>query len=143
MAAAQQKSDDLYYDPDFSFVQNVARLCGPEAAASIINNFGGLRLFIPYAVRLPSATKTGSQLLQALSVEHANILGYVAGGCSFEVPMRGRVDSEVLRLTLQGVAVQTIARRIGHTERSVYMIRRRLRDAGDLPPSTARGGAAD
>lgn len=141
MAAAQQKSDDLYYDPDFSFVQNVERLCGPDAAASLINNFGGLRLFIPYAVRLPSATKTGSQLLQAVSIEHAKILSYVTGGESFDIPMPNP-DYEVLRLTLQGVPVQDIARRIRHTERSVYMIRRRLRENGDLPPST-RGGAND
>lgn len=139
MAAAHQIVDEEFYDTDLSFVQNVERLCGPDAAASIVNTFGGLRIFVPSAPRPPTASNPGAVILQAISLEHATILGRVAGGQYFNVPMQN-AEYEVLRLSLQGVPVQDIARRIRHTERSVYMIRKRLREAGELPPARANGG---
>lgn len=109
---------------DAPVIDNIARLTGAGAAARLVAEFGGGRLYIP---EKPSP---GDSITQAIGYVAAMRLASVFGGERVWLPSdAGRALSlRIAALRAQGLSVARIARRVGCSERYVYKVLARLRD---------------
>lgn len=116
-----------------STIQTVRELCGAEIAARLVDNFGGLKLYIPH-----SPPKTG-RLTSALDSAALESLCLNLGGEIVVVPIgrrsaARRTRQRVENMLRDGKSSSHIARRAGCCIRTVFGIKAEMRSAGELPP---------
>lgn len=126
-------AEEFYDDADdVDFLAVVERHAGPAAKERIWRRYSGIRIYVPRRpdTKHPFFYDLGAKATLAVCDE--------IGGLALTVPtapdagyLRRRED--VLKLTLAGEPVRSIAQTLDCTERNVYLIRRALVENGELP----------
>lgn len=97
-----------------------AKIVSLKSIFSIIDNFGGTRIYIP-------KKGSGSKLEGAVGKEAVIVLSRIYGGDYLNVPMSSSIiklirNREIQSLSRQGQTARELARGFGMTERSIYFI---------------------
>lgn len=114
-------------------LDRVAQVAGEPAAYALADARGGRRVHIPH---------TGSaetELGLIVGAEAAAKLAAAFGGLDFAVARRWRWPERAARLDAAGKSRSEIAAALGTSERNVYKLLDRAREAGALPPRPRRG----
>lgn len=133
---------DDYWDGRLDLLEVTERLFGSECRDSAWARFGGRSIYIPIHPR------PDHPLSEAIGHDRAKAVAGELGGVVVQLPLcpssgwRGRREV-ILSDALQGVAVVATARRLGCTERTVYLIRRSLKENGELPEKVQKRGGAN
>ncbi len=102
-----------------SVLDEITRLVGPEIAATLVEEFGGRRLYIPMEVA------RGDVLTRAIGVTRARKLSRIFGGDRIDVPAdfnHARRRTRIVILRRRGLSIPAIARTLRCTERYVYKV---------------------
>jgi DNA-binding NarL/FixJ family response regulator len=94
---------------------NLRRLLGEEGARRLVDAFGGRRLYVP---KCPGAHHP---ITVAVGQDAADQLAAAFHGVAIDVPMLPETRTEIRRLDAEGLTRAAIARKLGVTERWVYM----------------------
>lgn len=94
----------------------IVELIGEEAAAKLIANFGGTRLYVPHS---PCANDA---LARAVGTGAAMKLAEMFGGERMELPKPPPRRTQILALRAAGRSVEQIARALSCTRRRVFQV---------------------
>ena len=97
-------------------LEELVSLIGKDAAAKLIDIFGGTRLYVPHSPH-DDDLLTGS-----LGAEAALKLASIYGGDRIEVPNPTPRRARILELRETGCSVDAIARTLGCTRRRVFQV---------------------
>ncbi|MEX2524478.1 MAG: Mor transcription activator family protein [Gammaproteobacteria bacterium] len=130
MIAVTEIDDDLLPDS----LKPIADLIGLPATISLVESYGGVRIYIP---RSPGEDHP---LVQRIGLEAAESLARIYDGEPVELPMasaalRDARDRELLRRADEGCSINALAQEFGLSRRQVFRILSRLRR---LNPGDAR-----
>ena len=111
---------------------------GSDFASRLVKACGGRRLYIP--TRMP----TRGPLLDHFTQDEIQQLIGVAGGVHVDVPVGagnayGRARRRAEGMLRDGATINAVANQVGLARRTVYAIKARLRDLGEVP---SRGQAS-
>jgi Homeodomain-like domain len=110
-------------------VEQLAEVCGPEAAAALAAAFGGTRLY------LALQPTPDSEIARAIGLEAARKIGARHGGEVIEIPLiksraqRHKDRAQIVELREQGLSIPAIARRVRCSMRHVYNVLAAERDS--------------
>ncbi len=112
----------------------LAQLISIDAVLKLVEQFGGVRLYVPKVVR------QSGKLAKLLGMPAAEALSARCGGGRIEVPLApnlGRAirDEEIRSLDASGYTVAEVARRLRIHQRTVYQVLSNARNEARL-----RGG---
>lgn len=133
---------DDYWDGRLDLLEVTERLFGAECRDSAWARFGGRSIYIPIHPR------PDHPLSEAIGHDRAKAVADELGGVIVQLPLcpssgwRGRREV-ILSDALRGVAVAKTAQRLGCTERTVYLIRRSLKENGELPEKVQKQDGTD
>jgi hypothetical protein len=99
-----------------SMLQDLVDLIGKDAAARLIDIFGGTRLYIPHS------PQDDDLLTGSLGHEAAFKLARIYGGDRIEVPNPTPRRARILELRETGCSIDAIARNLGCTRRRVFQV---------------------
>jgi|SRR5271154_540041 len=99
-----------------SMLQELINLIGPDAAAKLIDLFGGTRLYIP------QSPQEDDLLCASIGIEAAAKLARTYGGDRLEMPNPTPRRARILALRQTGCSVDAIARQLGCTRRRVFQV---------------------
>jgi Mor family transcriptional regulator len=102
-----------------SVLDAITRLLGPAAVAALVEQFGGRRIYIPFAAA------RGDLLNRAIRLGQARKLAKVFGGDRIYVPAdlgHARRRTRIAIMRERGLSVTAIARTLRCTERYVYKV---------------------
>lgn len=99
-----------------SMLQELVDLIGQDAAAKLIDIFGGTRLYIPHS------PQDDDLLTGSLGPEAALKLARIYGGDRIEVPNPTPRRARILELRETGCSIDAIARNLGCTRRRVFQV---------------------
>jgi hypothetical protein len=99
-----------------SMLQELVDLIGQDAAAKLIDIFGGTRLYIPHS------PQDDDLLTGSLGSEAALKLARIYGGDRIEVPNPTPRRARILELRETGCSIDAIARNLGCTRRRVFQV---------------------
>lgn len=100
-------------------VSIAGRVCGAEAAKSLVRDFAGTRIHIPKVVPPdhPLSKSLGHKHAAALAAECGGVPSYIPISCSGRANRRRAL---VHHLIGEGKTVPEIARATGHSERAIH-----------------------
>ncbi|MGA2408765.1 MAG: helix-turn-helix domain-containing protein [Candidatus Binataceae bacterium] len=97
-------------------LQELINLIGTDAAAKLIEIFGGTRLYIPHSPH-------DDDLLSAsIGIDAAAKLARFYGGDRLDVPNPTPRRARIIELRKTGCSVDAIARQLGCTRRRVFQV---------------------
>jgi hypothetical protein len=99
-----------------SMLDELVGLIGKDAAAKLIDIFGGTRLYIPHS------PQDDDLLSGSLGPEAALKLARIYGGDRIEVPNPTPRRARILELRETGCSIDAIARNLGCTRRRVFQV---------------------
>jgi hypothetical protein len=99
-----------------SMLEELVNLIGHDAAARLIEIFGGTRLYVPHSPH------EDDLLSGSLGPEAALKLASIYGGDRIEVPNPTPRRARILELRETGCSVDAIARKLGCTRRRVFQV---------------------
>ncbi|HUN57758.1 MAG TPA: hypothetical protein VMU41_06555 [Candidatus Binataceae bacterium] len=99
-----------------SLLQELVDLIGQDAAAKLVDIFGGTRLYIPHS------PQDDDLLTESLGAEAALKLARIYGGDRIEVPNPTPRRARILELRETGCSIDAIARNLGCTRRRVFQV---------------------
>jgi hypothetical protein len=117
-------------------LQQVADAVSFEAAIKLASDFGGTRVYIPMTVN------PDSPLALCLGLEVAQRLADAIGHGELAVPLGprrhgARLSQAIAKLVAEGLSPNTIARRLGCTERTIKRHLAQMKDTGEPPKKLA------
>ncbi len=115
--------DDLSFKPT---IASIAKIVGKDAAAQILMDFGGMRIYIPHN---PGAH---SPLTVSIGLDAAQKIAQTYGGMDFTVPVNLGKDAEIKRLNAEGYSASAIARKVRCSLRKVYLVREQVEKENQL-----------
>ncbi|MGH7027833.1 hypothetical protein [Brevundimonas sp.] len=112
---------------------DILKQLGKDFADRLVQACGGRRVYIP--TRLPRR----GPLHDAFNEPELRKLIAVSGGGHVDVPVGagntyGRARSKAEGMLREGYSANEIANKVGLSRRTVFMIKARMRDLGQLPP---------
>lgn len=102
-------------------MEELKDVIGRTATLKMVDNFGGLSLFIPIKI------KPNSRIHVAIGPEKAELLSGYYGGCQIHIPKldslkRSVRDSEIVHKRKNGFSVAELSRGYDLTQRQIYSI---------------------
>ena len=104
-----------------SILEELVNLIGLDAAAQLVEIFGGTRLYIP------QTPEEDDLLTSAVGREAALRLAGIYGGDRIEVPNPAPRRMRIVELRESGCSIDAIARKLGCTRRRVFQVLAQVR----------------
>ncbi len=105
--------------PRNSTLDSIIEVVGASAAASLVAEFGGRRLYVPHTMRPEDA------LVKLLGAETAELFARHFGGDRIVMPAdpeRAHRRERIIEARRKGLSISAVARETGCTERYVYKV---------------------